>query len=106
MIISSYKGTFKANKPHNRNEEDELHNEMQELANITHGGRGIFNKIIQIGIDALNKEHKNVRTYEAHFLENGVQIIVSKLNPHPHPYVGGFSIPSCIGEYSILFPDN
>ena len=107
MYLQNYSGTFKGGQPHNRVEENELHDEMQELANLTQGGRRIFNDLIQMGIESLNIKHKkNMRTYESHHFDRGVKIFVNKHVQHYHPHSDCFYIPSGIGEYTILFPDN
>lgn len=107
MYLQNYSGTFKGSQPHNRAEENELHDEMQDLANLTYGGGKSFNYLIEIGIESLNNKHKkNMRTYEAHPYDKGVKIFVNKLTKYHHPYKESFYIPSGIGEYTILFPDN
>lgn len=108
MLFTQYKGTFTANEPHNLEEEKSLHDEMQELADSTFGSAGkkqTFDMLILIGVEKLNKKHKNInRVYEAHTFNEGAIIYIRKYSFYRNDHGISIHIPSIIAEYAIMHP--
>ena len=108
MIFDSYKGTFRARKPHDWDKEKSLQDEMQELADLTAGSEGsvrTFNMLVQMGVDALNKKHQNIkRDYEVHFINAGAIIYVNEYKFLPDNNGTSFNVLTTIGDYAIMHP--
>ena len=108
MIFVQYKGTFRANEPHDLEEEGRLQDEMQQLADSTIGSernKQTFDMRILIGVDALNKKHQNInRGYEVHLFDKGAIIYVNEYIFYPNDYGTSTYISSMIADYTIMQP--
>lgn len=107
-------GIFKAFNPHNWEEEKQLFDEMQDIADWTSGCRTYesFYEVIKIRTNVLNEKYKNKRSYDVYMLTDKsnthfAQIIVSKYDIVQNPAHSHIKmlLPTAIGDFKIRYPE-